>query len=62
MSSVINGLTWRELRAQLMRSIKNDPKCGKTIVMYDQQQTRGADEPMTQFFMCVRCEFKYKIN
>jgi hypothetical protein len=25
----LNGLTWRELRAQLMRSIKNDPKCPK---------------------------------
>ena len=41
---------------------KNDPKCGMTVVMYDQQQTRGADEPMTQYYMCVRCSMKYKIN
>jgi DNA-directed RNA polymerase subunit M/transcription elongation factor TFIIS len=34
--------------------------CGSSAVDYYQQQTRGADEPMTTFLHCNACELKWR--
>ncbi|MHA1368130.1 MAG: DNA polymerase ligase N-terminal domain-containing protein [Promethearchaeota archaeon] len=36
------------------------PKCGHPEIKTWQRQTRSADEPMTQFFRCVRCGYTWR--
>ena len=36
------------------------PKCAHTIAFYWTQQTRGADEPETRFFKCVKCKHTWR--
>jgi len=35
-------------------------KCGYNIAYYWTQQTRGADEPETRFFKCVKCNHTWR--
>jgi transcription elongation factor S-II len=35
-------------------------KCGSKHTTYFQMQTRGADEPMTNFITCINCGNKWK--
>ena len=39
----------------LPKTEKECPKCGHQQVYWWMQQTRGTDEPPTQFFKCVKC-------
>jgi Transcription factor S-II (TFIIS) len=36
------------------------PKCDHQKAYFVQLQTRSADEPMTIFYCCVSCSFKWK--
>jgi DNA-directed RNA polymerase subunit M len=36
------------------------PKCGHTKAYWYMQQTRGADEPQTKFYSCVKCGNKWR--
>lgn len=36
------------------------PKCGNNEAYWYMQQTRGADEPQTKFYSCVKCENKWR--
>jgi len=36
--------------------------CRNTKYFYYQLQTRSADEPMTTFYICKKCERTYKVN
>ena len=36
------------------------PKCAHGIALYWTQQTRGADEPETRFFRCVKCRHTWR--
>ncbi|KAL7068558.1 putative DNA-directed RNA polymerase III subunit RPC10 [Cryptosporidium serpentis] len=38
------------------------PKCSNTEAYFFQLQIRSADEPMTSFYTCVKCEYKWKEN
>ncbi|KAH8739846.1 hypothetical protein FG386_002065 [Cryptosporidium ryanae] len=38
------------------------PKCSFSEAYFFQLQIRSADEPMTSFYTCVKCEFKWKEN
>lgn len=38
----------------------NCDKCGHTVAYYWTQQTRGADEPETRFFRCVKCRYTWR--
>ena len=36
------------------------PKCGNNQAYVWQVQTRGADESMTQFFRCTKCNYTFR--
>ncbi|EAK90672.1 RNA polymerase III subunit C11, partial [Cryptosporidium parvum Iowa II] len=38
------------------------PKCSFSEAYFFQLQIRSADEPMTSFYTCVKCDFKWKEN
>ena len=38
------------------------PKCGNNEAYWMMQQTRGADEPETRFYICVKCEHRWREN
>ncbi|KAF7456333.1 DNA-directed RNA polymerase III RPC11 [Cryptosporidium felis] len=38
------------------------PKCSFSEAYFFQLQIRSADEPMTSFYTCVKCNFKWKEN
>jgi transcription factor S len=38
------------------------PKCGYKEVETWQTQIRGADEPSTSFFRCIKCKFTWREN
>ena len=35
-------------------------KCGHNKAVWWRLQTRSADEPTTQFFRCVKCEYTWR--
>ena len=45
-----------------LKTKKNCPKCGFTKAETWQVQIRGADEPMTHFFKCVKCKYTWREN
>jgi len=52
-----------DLQMAAAQKITEDYKCGKcgnTRCSYFQMQTRGADEPMTTFVTCIKCNNKWK--
>jgi len=52
-----------DLQMAAAQKITEDYKCGKcgnTRCSYFQMQTRGADEPMTTFVTCIKCNAKWK--
>ena len=36
------------------------PKCGHNEAYWYSQQTRAADEPETQFFICKKCQHRWR--
>ncbi len=36
------------------------PRCGNREAQYWSVQTRSADEPMTQFFRCTKCNYTWR--
>jgi transcription factor S len=38
------------------------PKCGNNEAYWMMQQTRGADEPETRFYICTKCEKRWREN
>ncbi|OGI14514.1 transcription factor S [Candidatus Micrarchaeota archaeon RBG_16_49_10] len=36
------------------------PNCGHGEAYWYMQQTRGADEPQTRFYSCVKCKHKWR--
>lgn len=36
-------------------------KCGLKTIFNDRKQTRGADEPMTEFYNCLNCGFMWRL-
>ena len=50
---------------QLMKNSKESgfftcKKCKSKKTVYHQMQTRGADEPMTNFITCIDCKHQWK--
>ena len=39
---------------------KKCPRCGYGEAYYELRQTRAADEPPTQFFICKKCGYKWR--
>ena len=50
----------QDQKAGLADSFFTCKKCRSKKTSYYQQQTRGADEPMTNFIECLDCGFKWK--
>ena len=50
----------QDQKAGLADSFFTCKKCKSKKTSYYQQQTRGADEPMTNFIECLDCGFKWK--
>lgn len=50
----------REIQ-ETMPTMKADcPKCGNKEAYWFAQQTRAADEPETQFFICTKCGHRWR--
>ena len=54
-------------RIEVIENIEINPKvktrcekCGHSVAYYWTQQTRGADEPETRFFKCVKCSHTWR--
>ncbi|MCX6774899.1 MAG: transcription factor S [DPANN group archaeon] len=46
---------------ETMPTMKADcPKCGNKTAYWFSQQTRAADEPETQFFICTKCGQRWR--
>ena len=46
---------------ETMPTIKVEcPKCGNMEAYFYTQQTRAADEPETQFFICKKCSHRWR--
>ena len=59
-SSTINVLDENE-KTQTLPVIKIDcEKCGNTEAVWWMLQTRSADEPTTQFYRCVKCNYTWR--
>jgi DNA-directed RNA polymerase subunit M len=46
--------------AQYPRTNIECPECGHNEAYWYMQQTRGADEPQTKFYSCVKCGHKWR--
>ena len=49
-----------ELKPEAMTNLFKCHKCGSRETSYYEVQTRSADEPMTQFITCLKCENRWK--
>jgi DNA-directed RNA polymerase subunit M/transcription elongation factor TFIIS len=49
-----------ELKPEAMSTLFKCRKCGSKETSYYEVQTRSADEPMTQFVTCIKCNNKWK--
>ena len=49
-----------ELKPEAMTNLFKCRKCGSRETSYYEVQTRSADEPMTQFITCLKCENRWK--
>ncbi len=54
-------------KIEVVENIETNPKikitcekCGHGVAYYWSQQTRGADEPETRFFKCVKCNHTWR--
>jgi transcription elongation factor S-II len=51
---------FEEMKKKCTNSFFTCKKCKSKKTTYYQQQTRGADEPMTNFVSCLECGNKWK--
>ena len=49
-----------ELKPEAMTNLFKCRKCGSRETSYYEVQTRSADEPMTQFITCLKCDTRWK--
>ena len=49
-----------ELKPEAMTNLFKCRKCGSRETSYYEVQTRSADEPMTQFITCLKCQCHWK--
>jgi len=49
-----------ELKPEAMTNLFKCRKCGSRETSYYEVQTRSADEPMTQFITCLKCDNRWK--
>tara|TARA_Y100000590_G_C15739353_1_gene1019706 strand:- start:4610 stop:5140 length:531 start_codon:yes stop_codon:yes gene_type:complete len=49
-----------KLKPEAMTNLFKCRKCGSRETSYYEVQTRSADEPMTQFITCLKCESRWK--
>jgi DNA-directed RNA polymerase subunit M/transcription elongation factor TFIIS len=49
-----------ELKPEAMTNLFKCRKCGSRETSYYEVQTRSADEPMTQFITCLKCENRWR--
>lgn len=49
-----------ELKPEAMTNLYKCRKCGSQETSYYELQTRSADEPMTQFITCIKCNNRWK--
>jgi len=49
-----------ELKPEAMTNLFKCRKCGFRETSYFEVQTRSADEPMTQFITCLKCDNRWK--
>ena len=49
-----------ELKPEAMSNLFKCRKCGSRETSYYEVQTRSADEPMTQFITCLKCDNRWK--
>ena len=49
-----------ELKPEAMTTLFKCRKCGSRETSYYEVQTRSADEPMTQFITCLKCDTRWK--
>lgn len=54
-------------RVEVIEQVETHPKikmrcekCNNNVAYYWTQQTRGADEPETRFFKCVKCGYTWR--
>jgi DNA-directed RNA polymerase subunit M/transcription elongation factor TFIIS len=70
--SELNEEMWRRINErktktdEIMSNLPTVPwkkcRCNSNAYFYWQEQTRGADEPMTTFYQCKGCRKVYKVN
>jgi|TARA_Y100000389_G_C17381020_1_gene474379 DNA-directed RNA polymerase subunit M/transcription elongation factor TFIIS len=49
-----------ELKPEAMTNLFKCRRCGSRETSYYEVQTRSADEPMTQFITCLKCQTRWK--
>ena len=49
-----------ELKPEAMTDMFQCGRCGSRSCSYYEVQTRSADEPMTQFVNCLKCNNRWK--
>lgn len=53
---------YEQLRSSEISTTLKCRRCGSADVSWDQKQTRGADEAMTVFCTCARCENRWRMS
>lgn len=53
-------ITKKETEKNLPKTKIICPKCGNEEAYYYVQQTRSADEPPTQFYICTKCGYSWR--